>query len=95
MHRKYAEMLDIVVQENMKLGDNTPEQWEVVTYKHEFSGTNLTNCNSYFTGLQYINNLETQRSYKTTVDLKNLNLSSNWKIICSFENLQQERLDTY
>ena len=95
MHWKYAEMLDIVVYENMKLGDNTPEQWEVVTYKLEFSDTNLTNCNSYFTSLQYINNLETQRSYKTKVDLKNLNLSSGLKIICSFENLQQERLDTY
>ena len=33
---------------------------------------NLANCNPYFTALQYINNLETQRSPKTTVNPLNL-----------------------
>ena len=33
----------------------------------------FANCSPYFTALQYINNLETQRSYKT-VNLKNINL---------------------
>ena len=31
-----------------------------------FRQKKLTNCNPYFTALQDINNLETQRSYKTT-----------------------------
>ena len=30
-------------------------------------------CSTYFTALQDINNLETQKSYKTTVNLRNLN----------------------
>ena len=34
MHLKNAEMLAIVVQEYMKLGDNIPEQWEALTCKH-------------------------------------------------------------
>ena len=33
----------------------------------------FANCSPYFTALQYINNLETQRSCKT-VNLKNINL---------------------
>ena len=33
MHWKYAEMLDIVVHENMKL----PEQWEVLTFWHKLN----------------------------------------------------------
>ena len=32
----------------------------------------FANCSPYFTALQYINNLETQRSCKT-VNLKNIN----------------------
>ena len=31
----------------------------------------LTNCSHYFTALQCINNLETKRSYKRKVNLKN------------------------
>ena len=42
---------------------------ETLTYKHEISDKNLANCSPYFTTLQYINNLETQRSYKITVNL--------------------------
>ena len=43
-----------------------------LTCKHKFP-TKLTNCNPYFTALQAItDNLETQRSYKTTVNLENL-----------------------
>ena len=68
MHLKYAEMLAIVVHENMKLGDNTPEWREALT----ISDKNLTNCSYYFTALIVINNLETQRSYKTTINLENL-----------------------
>ena len=33
----------------------------------------LTNCSPYFTALKDINNLEIQRSYKTMVNLKNIN----------------------
>ena len=33
----------------------------------------LANCSPYITALQYINNLETKRSYKRKVNLKNLN----------------------
>ena len=64
MHLKYAEMLAIVVHENMKPGDNTPEWREALT----ISDKNLTNCSSYFTALIVINNLETQRSYKLNDD---------------------------
>ena len=45
----------------------------------------LANCSPYFTALQDINILETQRSYKRTVNLENLkfykNLSSGFRII--------------
>ena len=45
----------------------------------------VANCIPYFTILQVISNLETQRSYKITVNLKNLklveNLSSGSQII--------------
>ena len=67
MHLKYAEMLAIVVHENIN------------------SDQKLANCSPYFTALQDINILETQRSYKTTVNLENpkfyKNLSSGFKII--------------
>ena len=63
MHLKYAEMLAIVVHENI----------------------NSDHCSPYFTALQDINILETQRSYTTTVNLENLkfykNLSRGFKII--------------
>ena len=67
MHLKYAEMLAIVVHENIN------------------SDQKLANYSPYFTALQDINILETQRSYKTTVNLENpkfyKNLSSGFKII--------------
>ena len=46
------------------------------------------NCSPYFTALQYINNLETKRSYKRKVNLTNINffknLSGGLKIIHLF-----------
>ena len=66
MHLTYAKLLAIVVHENMKLGDNT------FTCKHKISDKMLANSSPYFTALQYINNLETKRSYKRKVNLKNL-----------------------
>ena len=66
-------MLAIVVHENMKLGHNT------------LNNERLTLVNTfYFTALQYINNLETKRSYKRKVNLKNLNCFK--KSIEWFEN---------
>ena len=71
MQLKYAIMLAIVVHENMQLGHNTLND-ERLTCKHKISAKILANCNLYFTALQYINNLETKRSYKRKVNLKNL-----------------------
>ena len=34
----------------------------------------LTNCSPYLIALQYINNLETKRSYKREINLKNLKI---------------------
>ena len=54
---------------------------------------NLGNCSPYFTALQYINNLETQRSPKTTLDLENTilkkNLLSGLKIIRLFVKVER------
>ena len=85
MHLKYAKMLAIVVHENMKLEDNTPEYREALTCKHKISDKVLANCSPYLTALKYINNLETKRSNRRKVNLKNFlyNLpSSGLKIIC-------------
>ena len=71
MHFKYAKMLAIFEHENMKHGDNSPEG---LTLNHKIADKTLANCSPYFTTLQYINNLETKRSYKRTVNLKNLNV---------------------
>ena len=53
----------------------------------------LGNCSPYFTALQYINNLETQRSPKTTLDLENTilkkNLLSGLKIIRLFVKVER------
>ena len=49
----------------------------------------MANCSPYFTALQYINNLETQGSYKTTVNLKNLNPSRGLKATRSFVKVEQ------
>ena len=76
-------MLAIVVHENMELGDNT------LNNKHKISDKILANCSPYFTALQYINNLETKRSYKRKVNLKNLKFLKksierfkNYSLIC-------------
>ena len=66
-------MLAIVVHENMKLGDNTLNNEKLTLVNTKF-GQNLTNCSPYFTALQYIKNLETERSYKRRVNLKNLKI---------------------
>ena len=65
------------------------ETWRQYSCKHETPNKKLTNCSNYFTVLQCINNLETQRSHKTTLNLKNLSLflkklSSGLKIIHLF-----------
>ena len=57
MHLKYAKMLAIIVPENMKLGDNTPELGEALTCKHKISDKILAKCSPYFTVLRYINDL--------------------------------------
>ena len=48
------------------------------------SDKKLTNCSPYFIALQYINNLETKRSYKRKINLKNLKILK--KSIEQFKN---------
>ena len=84
MHLTYAKMLAVVVHENMKLGDNTSELREALTCKHKIFDKTLANRSPYFTSLQYINNLETKRSYKRTVNLNILTFSK--KVIEQFKN---------
>ena len=86
MHLKHAKMLAIVVHENMELGNNT---LNTLTCKHKISDKILANCSPYFTALQYINNLETKRSYKRKVNLKNVKFLKksierfkNFSLIC-------------
>ena len=66
-------MLAIVMRENMKLGDNTVNDERLTFVNTKISAKILANCSPYFTALQYINNLETKRSYKRKVNFKNLN----------------------
>ena len=90
MHLKYAKMLAIVANENMELGDNTLNKWEALTCKHKISDKIFANCSPYFTALQYINNLETKRSYKRKLNVKSINLKKkksmeqfkNYSLIC-------------
>ena len=63
-------MLAIVVHENMKLGDNTLNNEGLSVVKTKFLKI-LANCSPYFTALQYFNHLETKRSHKRTINLKN------------------------
>ena len=56
----------------MKLGDNTLNNEWLLLVMTKLSIKKLTNCSPYFTALQYINNLETKRSYKRKVNLKNI-----------------------
>ena len=88
MQLKYAKMLAIVVHENMQLGHNTLNN-ERLTLVNKISAKILANCSPYFTTLQYINNLETKRSYKRKVNLKNVNFLKksikrfkNYSLIC-------------
>ena len=70
-------------------------QWDALSCKHYISDKELVNYSPYFTALQpSINNLETQRSYKTTDNRENLNfflknLSSALKIIRLFVKAEQ------
>ena len=59
------------------------------TCNDETSDKKVTNCSPYFTASQYINNLETKRSYKRKVNLKNLKFLKtsierfkNYSLIC-------------
>ena len=59
------------------------------TRKHKISAKILANCSAYFTALHYINNLETKRSEKKKVNLKNLRFFkksierfTNYSLIC-------------
>ena len=64
------------------------ETWRQYSCKHKTSNKKLTNCSSYFTALQCINNLETQRSHKrrliSRISIFLKNLSSGLKIIHLF-----------
>ena len=71
MHLKYTKMLAFVVHENIKLGDNTLNNERLSLVNTKFLTKILANCNPYFTALLYINNLETKRSNKKKVNLKN------------------------
>ena len=73
MHLKSAEILFIVLHQNMKLEDNTPEPWEAFTCKHEiFDKVKIANYSPYFITLQVINDIKAQGSYKIMVILDNL-----------------------
>ena len=87
-------LLVTAVHVKMKLGNNALQKWEALTFKHKISDKKLlANCSPYFTTLQYINNLETQRSYKRRLIsrisnfLKNLSCGS--KIICLVVKVDQ------
>ena len=68
MHLTCEKMLAIVLHENMNL-ETIPLNNERLTCKHKISDKILTNCSPYFTTLQYINNLETKRSYFFSFDV--------------------------
>ena len=89
MHLTYAKLLAIVMHENMKLGDNTLNNERLSLVNTKISDKMLANSSPYFTALQYINNLETKRSNKRTVNLKSLKFSKkfierfkNYSLIC-------------
>ena len=68
-------LLVTVVHVKMKLGDNALNNERLslaFTCNNETSDKKVTSCSPYFTALQCINNLETKRSYKRKVNLKNL-----------------------
>ena len=87
-------LLVTAVHVKMKLGNNTLQRWEALTCKHKISDKKLlANCSLYFTTLQYIYNLETQRSYKRRLisRISNFlkNLSCGLKIICLVVKVDQ------
>ena len=87
-------LLVTAVHVKMKLGNNALQKWEALTCKHKISDKQLLpNCSPYFTTLQYINNLETQRSYKrrliSRISSFIKNLSCGLKIICLVVKVDQ------
>ena len=56
----------------MKLRDNALNNLRLSLVMTKLPIKKVTNCSPYFTALQYINNLDTKRSYKRKVNLKNL-----------------------
>ena len=84
MHLTYAKMLATVMRENMKLGDNTLNNERLTFLNTKFLPKYWRIVASYFTALQYINNLETKRSYKRTVNFTNFKFLK--KSIERFEN---------
>ena len=75
-------LLVTAVHVKMKLGDNALNNERLPIKK-------VANCSRYFNALQCINNLETKRSYKRKVNLKNLKFLKksierfkNYSLIC-------------
>ena len=56
-------LLVTAVHVKMKLGDNTLNNERLSLVMMKLPIKKLTNCSPYFTALEYINNLETKRSY--------------------------------
>ena len=65
------------VHAKMKLGDNTLNNERLLLVMAKLLIKKLTNCSPYFTVLQYINNLETKRSYKRKINLRIFNFYEN------------------
>ena len=65
-------LLVTVVHVKMKLGDNALNNERLSLVITKLLINKVTNCSPYFTALQCINNLETKRSYKRKVNLKNV-----------------------
>ena len=86
MHLKYAEILVIVLHQNMKIGDNTRNN-ERLSQRRYFDKVIIVNflyCSPYVIPLQVIKNIETQRSCKMTVKLDNLKFLKTF--IMRFQN---------
>ena len=78
-----------IIPANFSLEIDLEIDLETLTCKDKISDKILANCSPYFTTLQYINNLETKRSYKRTVYLNTLKFSQtfierfkNYSLIC-------------
>ena len=77
-------LLVTAVHAKMKLGDNALNNERLSLVMMKLPIKKVANCSRYFTALQCINNLETKRSYKREVNLKNL--KSFKKSIEQFKN---------